>query len=104
MRAMSEDLTGQQFGDLFVVGRSLAPRPKIGGRPFWTCSCACGRTRDLLTTNLKKMQSCGCKHGSRIAAARTKTPGNPARNRLVRHYKRGALDRNLPFALTSVGV
>lgn len=98
MRAMKEDLTGRQFGDLLVVGRSSKQRGT--GFPYWTCRCACSRTVDLLTANLKRMFSCGCKRTQLIAAARTKTPGNPAKNRLIRHYQLAAKQRGFVFELT----
>lgn len=58
-----KDLTGQTFGRLTVI--SLAPyyvSPSGKKFPTWTCSCSCGSHKmiSVLSSNLKRGQSCGC--------------------------------------------
>lgn len=54
-----EDLTGQVFGRLVVVG--TAPKSRTG-LTRWECSCACGKTTSPLASSLKRgeTRSCGC--------------------------------------------
>lgn len=58
------DITGQQFGDLTVIGLS----DKRGGPSntlLWECRCSCGNTAYVLGASLRAghYKSCGCKHG-----------------------------------------
>lgn len=52
------DLSGQQFGRLYVIGRA----PNRGARTMWLCRCSCGTEKDVLTASLRGGQtnSCGC--------------------------------------------
>ena len=47
-----EDLSGQRFGSLLVVGRSKAPDRH--NRIMWICRCDCGRARTVSTRELKR--------------------------------------------------
>ena len=47
-----EDLSGQRFGSLLVVGRSTAPDRH--NRVMWICRCDCGRARTVSTRELKR--------------------------------------------------
>jgi hypothetical protein len=52
------DLTGQTFGRLTVVSRSVAQR----GNSYWNCRCVCGVERRVSLPNLRSghVRSCGC--------------------------------------------
>jgi hypothetical protein len=64
------DLTGQQFGLLFVMGRVANKRH--GAR--WLCWCECGKSHDVDGVELRRgnVRSCGCATRSMIGAANTK--------------------------------
>lgn len=64
----SIDISGQMFGRLVVVGRTLA---YVHGSPLWRCQCACGATTDLRAGTLRSgnTRSCGCLHSESAAAA-----------------------------------
>lgn len=53
-----EDITGQRFGKLTVTKRI----ENKDNRPYFLCTCDCGKTKDVSSQNLKKgsVQSCGC--------------------------------------------
>ena len=53
-----EDLTGQKFGKLLVLGLS----EKSGRRLFWNCLCDCGKELVVSGTHLRQRNqlSCGC--------------------------------------------
>lgn len=53
------DLTGQKFGRLVVLSRAENSK---NNKTRWTCLCACGETKVVLTASLrdKDCQSCGC--------------------------------------------
>ena len=59
MRGCFDDLTGQRFGRLAVVGR--APNDSHG-RTKWKCVCDCGEITTPMAYHLKRgtTQSCGC--------------------------------------------
>lgn len=54
-----KDLTGQQFGKLFVIGKDLS---KGTSPTYWLCQCECGKQVSRRTTRLnnKAVRSCGC--------------------------------------------
>ncbi len=65
------DLTGQRFGRLLVIG-CMGRNPS--GNSRWLCRCDCGNEKTVTYQNLKngRTQSCGClsagrkpKHGAR---------------------------------------
>lgn len=53
------DLTGQRFGRLVVIGRSLESKH---GEATWLCQCDCGNTSIVRGSYLRggNTQSCGC--------------------------------------------
>lgn len=55
------DLTGQRFGRLVVVGQDRL-RSNKGNGAYWLCSCDCGRTKSVRRGNLLngEVRSCGC--------------------------------------------
>lgn len=54
----AEDLTGQTFGRLTVLGRAENRQ----GRIYWKCQCSCGNITEASSHNLKLglKKSCGC--------------------------------------------
>lgn len=64
------DLTGQQFGRLFVierVGNYISPQGVKQAQ--WRCKCKCGNETNVTTAKLRSghTQSCGCKVVETIA-------------------------------------
>lgn len=53
-----QDIQGQQFGDLRVIGFG----GKKDGQYYWRCQCKCGKTATVRQNNLVsgKTKSCGC--------------------------------------------
>lgn len=61
MGGKANDLTGQQFGYLYVLCRS--ERKDSTGHAYWACRCSlCGSIKDIRSDNLTKeiVLSCGC--------------------------------------------
>lgn len=53
------DLTGQRFGRLTVLGRAPVRRDPRG--TIWTCQCDCGAKKDIPASGLgRDYKSCGC--------------------------------------------
>ena len=54
-----EELTGQRFGRLTVLGDS---GKRKYGKMFWRCNCACGNITEVSSNHLQSgsTQSCGC--------------------------------------------
>lgn len=79
------DLTGQRFGRLAVVCRA-AVRPKGGA--YWACFCDCGKTVEVLGSNLRSgdIQSCGCLRSELFAAKKT-THGKARRGKVTPEYR-----------------
>lgn len=61
-RRNAQDLTGQRFGRLLVLGPVELPRPRHNGtRLGWRCRCDCGK--EIITTQVALAdgkRSCGC--------------------------------------------
>jgi hypothetical protein len=108
------DRTGQRFGKLAVVRRA-ENRPGRGTYPNgraratvvrWLCICDCGNekitTGELLHAGHTK--SCGCvKPGRPAGSFRSPLrlpPGQAVRNRVLRSYRKSALERGLSWELT----
>lgn len=53
---MRIDLTGKVFGNLTVIGINKIER----GRAYWTCTCACGRTKALRGELLRNGSTLSC--------------------------------------------
>lgn len=62
------DISGQKFGMLTAIKRTVNPR--TGYRNFWECLCECGNTKFLSTGMLlgKKQSSCGCRKSNWVAS------------------------------------
>lgn len=56
---MKQDLTGQQYGYLTVLGKADTPGKK---RRYWLCRCRCGNEKIVEESHLKSghTKSCGC--------------------------------------------
>ena len=59
------DLTGQRFGMLTVLGLAETPEWDTHNRVYWRCKCDCGAEKTVLGNNLKygSVRSCGCLSG-----------------------------------------
>jgi hypothetical protein len=70
MRGVFQDLMGQRFGKLTVVGRAKIPERQGWS---WTCVCDCGKPvkKPIVTNSLitNRTQSCGCLMIERVKEA-----------------------------------
>jgi len=59
------DLTGQQFGDLIVLG--LSDKRNKYNTLLWECQCRCGKIIYVAGGSLRAghYKSCGCKHAEK---------------------------------------
>lgn len=92
---MFKDLTGQTFGNLYVVRRSN----DIKGRVAFLCECKCGNevtvtSRSLLSGNTR---SCGCLHKQQLSERNYKHGGT--HSRLYRIYRNMITRCNNPKAI-----
>lgn len=81
MSRVTEDLTGQRFGKLTVIG--IGGRYKSSGNLFWNCECDCGNTTHTTGYSLKTGKSVSC---GRCSAAERATE---------RNYKHGGFGTRL---------
>jgi hypothetical protein len=65
-----QDLTGQRFGRLVVIGRT----ENRGRETVWNCRCDCGNETSVFATALKQglTRSCGCLRAETTSKRRTK--------------------------------
>jgi hypothetical protein len=106
-QARLENLVGRRFHSLTVV--AMGEPTGDGSRDrYWYCRCDCGGELTVRGGHLRSehTKSCGCRrvevssqlnkgnHTPRLA------PGRAAMNRLIADYKRGAMQRNLSWALS----
>lgn len=84
-RAWRENLAGQAFGRLVVLGEVFGHK-KAHRR--WLCRCECGVTTEVSHPHLKggKITSCGCFRSEATAAAMT-VHGQARRGARTRAYK-----------------
>lgn len=63
----TNDLTGQRFGRLTVIGPSISRL--TGKHMLWVCECECGNLSKVKTYNLisGETKSCGCYRRERIS-------------------------------------
>jgi hypothetical protein len=97
------DMTGQVFGRLTAVC-------KVGTRgksALWSCRCSCGNEHFTTRAALKGgySRSCGCLYVESRTRRKTKytcylPPGESARRRILKGYRRAALVRGLEWSLT----
>lgn len=81
--ARFQDLTGQMFGRMVVVGFA-----GMNHRSQWFCKCDCGKTKKILALSLKngKTNSCGCLQKERIIEVKTKH-GHAKRNHVSKTFE-----------------
>jgi len=62
-----EDLSGQRFGNLYVL--RLGSRSGTGKGSFWICRCNCGKDCEVHAHKLKSghTRSCGCLHNEAVS-------------------------------------
>lgn len=77
------NLVNQKFGKLQVLKKAL----KRNNKTRWLCQCACGKTCEVTTSQLRsgKTRSCGCLR--REKAASTCTHGHARRDSNTRSYR-----------------
>lgn len=70
---MDNDLTGEKFGRLLVLGLSHKAPTDQDGHSYYRCRCSCGNIKVVRDTQLlsERTQSCGC------LRYRTKQKGRP---------------------------
>lgn len=96
------DLTGQKFGKLTVLGDD-GTRSHDGGIK-WHCSCDCGGETHVVGHKLKTghTKTCGC--GARVFFKPKSTTTHELRNiaisRIIGRYKSKAKDRNLHWGIS----
>lgn len=100
------DLTGQKFGRLTVQFRGETDKRHKNTNPsrFW-CLCDCGKTKLVLSSNLKRgiTKSCGCLAKENSSKRRLKLVLNEdvaAILTIIRAYKAGAIKKDRIFDLT----
>lgn len=73
-----QDLTGQRFGRLTVIGVGEKPPESKRRRTYWLCTCECGKTVAVASDKLIRgdTKSCGCLK-SELATERIKKYGKP---------------------------
>lgn len=63
--SVTDELVGKRTGGensiLTVV--SLTNKRYKNGEKIWLCKCDCGNQREVKTSDLKKVKSCGCLKG-----------------------------------------
>ncbi len=97
---MRIDLTNQEFGKLTAL------RPtQHKGRSAWITRCSCGFEKPVRTENLINgvTRSCarkGCIEYPQGTSSRSLPKGIAPKSKVIRIYKRHALERNLVFELT----
>ena len=85
MKTPKEDLTGQSFGYVTVVGRGADhTQPSGRVRVMWRCLCHCGKEFLVRDDAVKKLSSCGCERNKEVALRQTKH--SQSRTRLYNIY------------------
>jgi len=96
------DITGQRFGRLIVIGRSLPNTKNRGTR--WLCKCDCGNEKIILKGSLMggKTKSCGCLQMEQIRRVGKKKLDYGIANMrsIFEKYQYKAKKRKLRFDLT----
>lgn len=98
---MSLDLTGQTFGQLYVLNRHSSLHKKVR----WLCQCkACDKVYDI-PTDVVKANTKGCSECAKANTARGKDSeywqgGEYIPAVFISNVKRSAAKRNIPFNLT----
>ena len=77
MRGVAQQLDGQRFGLLTVIGRATRPGSRKGAGLWWSCQCDCGgqcvREGHELTRG-HWIASCGCRPARARAIGRSLNP------------------------------
>lgn len=81
----AKDLTGERFGRLVVVSRSVVKNGHIS----WNCLCDCGKESACFGVNLKrgKSQSCGCMRTEMIVSRSLKHGNRRGNGKTSREYE-----------------
>lgn len=94
------DLTGQTFGRLLVLSRSVDNEQ---GKPMWACQCSCGQTKDVRGIDIRRgtATSCGCYRKELARTPRLPDGFRSARHRMYTWVKDRARRRGILFDLTT---
>ena len=67
------DLTGQRFGHLLVLVKTVKPANVRNTRGQWLCRCDCGNEVRIESASLRNgpTKSCGCQHDNMIRLSKT---------------------------------
>lgn len=80
-----QDLSGQRFGRLVVIGRDLSNKSK---RVYWICKCDCGGVKSIEGTRLKNKNTVSCGCFRREESANRKTTHNLTNTPLYAEWAR----------------
>jgi len=100
------DITGKVFGRLKVL--RISRRKPMGTRSvyiYWFCLCECGKTKEILASNLVKAtgtRSCGCLQDEQRRQGFKRHKKDSAFRLCLSDYKTGARKRGLSWELTDV--
>ena len=93
-----EDLTGQKFNRLLIVGLSHI-KNKVS---YWKCLCDCGKIHIAKGSHIKegRTKSCGCYGNEQMRKVLNKEPGHASWHLQFVQYKRHAKERDLEFDIS----
>lgn len=96
------NLAGQRFGRLRVISRAPDLVCKTKRFTQWNCICDCGKEKVVYRGHLLRgvIVSCGCYGIQRTKETFSKSPGESARNIVIRAYKRHAKRRGLSWTIS----
>lgn len=96
--ASGQDVTEQRFGRLTAHERIFSNDRSA----IWRCTCDCGNTSNVRIYALLNgtIQSCGCYARDMARARLCKPVDKVEQHRIYLAYKKGAVERDLDFALT----
>jgi len=89
------DRTGERYERLEVKSRIIK-----NGKVFWKCKCDCGNEKDVASSNIGNVFSCGCIRTNNPNNRRMLPPGFAIRNMKLAEYKTDAKKRGLEWTLT----
>lgn len=96
------DLTGQKFGRLIVVKRSVDGKWGQSRQARWFCRCDCGVEKVINGSSLRAgyTKSCGCLSKEVTGERRRLAPGLANMRNLITAYAHGAKKRGIEYNLT----
>ena len=94
-----EDIKGQSFGRLTVIG--IGEERSKSGHLRWLCRCSCGFAKEIsgITLRSGKVNSCGCLHREAMRNNILPNAGS-GKNKLFGQYANKAIKKGRSFDLT----